>query len=193
MIEELEFVFTPPLIGSGKHKNKLALMNTHHLWGPYYGTKIKSELKDTLREWYLPERDENPFLKATVHFTILRNNYIRIDADSMSFVNKWFLDTLTEQGYLVDDDRVRVILEPPILGQKTEVETQVKVLIKLEEKYHMTLEELAQKAKQLNEEMEIFFSDKRTKAGSARIRKILGEIKNATPDLRRELVAEDKK
>ena len=190
---DIEFVYTPPKIGAGKHKDKLALMNTHHLWGPWYGTKIKNEFKDQLREWYLPIYDDNPFLQATVHFTILRNNNLRIDADSMSFVNKWFMDTLTEQNYLVDDDKCRIVLEPPIMGLKSEVETQMQVQIILSERFTMTIPEFSALISKLDSELLNYNSDKRTKAGSTRIRTMLGELKNATPQLRRDLIAADKK
>lgn len=191
-MEELEFIYTPPLIGAGKHKAQLVAMNNHDKWGKFYATRIKSEFKDTLKEWYLPERDENPYQKAEVTFTILRNNNIRIDADAMSFVNKWFLDTLTEQGYLVDDDKVRVVLEPPVMGLKSSVETQVRVHILLKDKFIMTVPDLAVQITGLDKELNLFFSDKRTKAGAERIRRTLEELKLAVPQLRKDIAIEAK-
>jgi len=94
---------------------------------------------------------------------------------------------------MVDDDKIRVVLNPTQLYVEGSVETSVRIVIKLYERFEMTINELKTKAEQLVNELENVGEDTHVKAASGRVRNLLGEIKNATPQLRRDLIALDKK
>ena len=57
----------------------------------------------------------------------------------------------------------------------------------------MTIEELKEEVLNLSKELEHIGTEKHNKSASLRIRGTLGRIKNAVPQLRRDLVALDKK
>lgn len=125
-----EFVCAPPKIGVGKHKNEYATNNNLPYWYRYYKTKIKNTFKQVLCGWYVPTAEQQ-FRKATVTFQILRDSKRKIDSDAFgSSAYKWILDTITEQGHLIDDDQVRVILEPTSLNA-SENETQIYCKVEL--------------------------------------------------------------
>jgi len=190
---DLDFIFVPAKIGFGKDKDVLCTNNNIPLWYRYNKTKIKNTFKDHVTQWLLPEHIDNPYITAEIRFTIHRPDNRKIDADAFGVSSyKWIIDILVEQSYLIDDDKCKIILEPAVLSHGS-VETVVRMEVKFNERFNMTLEDLKENAEKLNAEMQIFFSPSRTKAGSGRIRKILGEIKNATPGLRRDLMDTDNK
>jgi len=93
-------------------------------------TKIKNTFKENLREWYIPVA-EKKYRKATVTFQIKRDSARKIDADAFGIsAYKWFIDLLVEQGYLIDDDMVRVIQEPVALNSSLN-ETQIYCKVEL--------------------------------------------------------------
>ena len=189
---DITVMFPPAMLRRKKKESILCLTNNISLWWRYSKTKIKSEFKDMLIQWYLPEWQDNPYERAEIHFTVLRANGKKLDADSMApSTFKWAMDTLVEQGYLVDDDKVKIVLHPTRLNQENQLETMVKMQVKLEEKYTMTVDELKAKVAELSKDLESI-GENHVKAASARVRKVLGEIKNATPQLRRDLVDMDK-
>jgi hypothetical protein len=190
---EIEIIFTPAMIGGKKNSAVCATNNNVHLWFRHSKTKIKNAFQELLREWYLPCFDENPYHCGEVHFTILRTNGRGMDSDALGIsTNKWAIDTLTHQGYIVDDNRIKIVLEPTELNYKSEIETQVRMKIILWERFTMTIEELKESAAKLVKELENVGGDSHIKASSARARKILVDIKNATPQLRRDMIALDK-
>ena len=190
---DVDIVFTPAMLGLKRKSDEVASTNNLSKWWRHSKTRIKESFKNTLKEWYLPEWDDNIYRKAEIHFTILRTNQRKMDADSLGpSTYKWAIDCLTEQGYIEDDDQCKVVLHPTLLGQKGNIETSVRMQVKLLERFEMTVEELKIKIAELAAEMEKVGGENHVKASSKRVRKILGEIKNATPQLRRELVDLDK-
>ena len=192
---EISFIFTPPTFGN---KNELCSLNNISRWYRFAKTKIKDEFKNQLKEWSLPVWEDNPFMKAELEYTILRTNRKKMDSDALSLTYKWVQDLLVEEGYLTDDDHTKVILNPTQLNVEGSVETSVLVEIKLYERYEMTIESLKIMIASIAENLENVGTngsgeDVHVKAASARVRKALGEIKNATPQLRRDLVELDKK
>lgn len=123
----LETTIPVPKIGTGKAKNQLVLMNNASIWMRYYQTKIKKAFKDNLKEWHLPE-SELSLASGTVEFQLYRPTKRRLDADSIAFIGKWFVDTLVEQGYFKDDDQVTFIYKPVIV-EKDRVETEIKIKV----------------------------------------------------------------
>ena len=138
--------------------------------------------------------DDNPYTKADIEYTILRKNGVKIDSDNLAFPYKWLQDLLVENGYLVDDDQTRVVLNPTLLHVEGNVETSVRVEIHLKEKYIMTIADLKALIDVIKFDLEKVDTEDGShgKPASTRIRKALGEIKNATPELRRALVERDK-
>jgi len=193
MVErKIEFIFIPPYFGI--KKPTLATLNNVTRWFGFAQTKMKQEFKTVLTDWSLPTvEDDNPYLKAEIEYTILRKNGIKIDSDNLAFSYKWLQDLLVENGYLVDDDKVKVVLHPTQLRVEGNIETSVRVVIHLKEKYIMTIEELKATIDILQAELEKVGGVDHHKPASRRVRKILGEIKNAVPELRREMVILDKK
>lgn len=189
-MEEIEFIFTPPTFGK---KQELCSLNNLSRWYRFQKTRIKSDFKEMLGDWFLPEWEENPYTKAEISYTILRKDNRKFDSDNLTIIYKMLQDFLVEQNYISDDDHVKITLNPTQLNVEGSVETSVLVNIILKDRYTMTLEDLKENSEKLNEEMQTLFSDKRTKTGSARIRKILVDIKKATPQLNRDLIALDKR
>ncbi len=188
---KIEFIFVPPTFGK---KNELCTLNNASRWNRFAKTKIKHDFKQQITEWNLPPWEEhNPFTKAEIEYTILRKDGKKLDSDNVAYTYKWLQDILVEQNYLVDDDHVKVILNPTKLRVEGSIETSVSVKILLKEKFIMTVDELRIKLQDLGSELAKVGGDFHNKAASGRVRKILGEIKNATPDLRRQLVDLDKK
>jgi hypothetical protein len=129
---KFELTFTPPKVGSGKSKNQYCTNNNIPVWYRFLKTKIKNEFKESIKQWYVPVA-ENTFRRATVTFQIKRDSGRKIDSDAFGVsAYKWFIDSLTEQGWLKDDDCVRIILEPAILNCDAN-ETQIHVKVELYE------------------------------------------------------------
>ncbi len=128
-MSSIDITFIGPKIGGGRLKNSLATNNNVPSWYRYYKKKIKDEFKTMLSEWYLPKA-EQMHERAEVTFTILRNNNKKMDPDAFGIsAYKWAIDALVEQGYLRDDDKIRIILEPTKLGQKDMSETVINMKV----------------------------------------------------------------
>ncbi len=190
MEEKIEFIFTPPTFGK---KNELCSLNNISKWFRFAKTKLKAEFKNNLMEWSLPEWEDNPYTKAKIEYTIRRKDGKKLDSDNLVIIYKWLQDLMVEQNYLVDDDQVKVTLHPTQLHVEGEIETSVHVTIHLYERYTMTITELKDAVVTLHADLEKVNGVVHNKAASMRVRKILGDIKNATPQLRRDLVELDKK
>jgi len=188
---KIEFIFVPPCFGI--RKPELVTLNNVTKWWKFLKTKIKDEFKAELSDWSLPTWEENPYTKAEIEYTILRNNGFKLDSDNLAFTYKWLQDLLVENSYLIDDDHTKVILNPTLLHVEGSVETSVRVVITLKERYIMTVSELKNVVHNLQKDLDNVDGDGHKKPSSARVRKALGEIKNATPQLRRDLVELDKK
>lgn len=127
----IDISFIAPKIGAGKFKNQYATTNTIPNWYRYYKPKISQAFKTMLREWYLPDAEGKPFSAGTVTFKIKRNTKRKMDPDAFgASAFKWAIDVLVEQGYLSDDDKVRIVLEPTELACADSSETII----------HMTVE-----------------------------------------------------
>jgi len=187
----IRFVFVPPSFGA---KNpQLCTLNNVSKWWKFAKTKLKAEFKTDLSDWSLPPWEDNPYTKAEIEYTIRRKDGKKIDSDNLAFPYKWLQDLLVENGYMVDDDKIRVVLNPTQLHVEGSVETSVACNITLYERYDMTIDELKAKVDALQKELLNVGGDAHIKNACARARGILGEIKNATPQLRRDLVELDKK
>lgn len=191
---DLEIVFTPAMLGLKRKSDEVASTNNLSKWWTFSKTKIMNSFKSEMKNWFIPEFEDNPYRWAEINFTILRTNNRKMDPDSLGpSTYKWTIDLLTEQGYIVDDDRCRVILHPTELNCKGTIETSVRMQIKLFERIEMNIDELKVVATQLVTELENVGGDNHVKAACGRARMILGDLKNATPQLRRDLKDLDKK
>ena len=182
----IQFTFTPPSFGK---QNKLCTTNTISQWYRFAKTKIKQEFQVEITEWHLPQWENNPYTKADIEFTVLRKDGKNIDSDSFSVsCYKWLRDMLVTNGYLLDDNMVKQTMNPTQLHVEGSVETSVACKITLYERYEMTLEELKETIAKITNELENNIGgDVHVKAASLRVRNMLGEIKNATPQLRADL------
>jgi len=126
----LEFTIPFPKIGSGKKRNMLATMNAVPYWYRYSKTQIKNGVKARLTEWLVPEYDKEPHQEGRIEFRLYRPSKVKLDADAGSFVNKWIIDTLVEQGYFVDDDKLTLVLYPVVVEpERVETDIEVKVYV----------------------------------------------------------------
>ncbi len=191
---DLEIVFTPAMIGSKKKSQEVCSTNNISRWWRHSKTKIMNQFKQDMREWFIPEWQDNPYRYAEIHFTILRTNNRKMDPDSLGpSTYKWTIDLLTELNYIIDDDQCMVVLHPTELNCDGTIETSVRMQIKLFERVSMTIDELKEAANNLVAELEQVGGENHVKAASGRARMILGDLKNATPQLRRDLKSLDKK
>ncbi len=189
---KIDFIFTPPVFGK---KNELCSLNNLSRWYRFAKTKIKQDFKTQLGEWFLPQwEDQNPFTQAEIEYTILRKDGKKLDSDNLTIVYKWLQDFLVEQNYMIDDDSIKVILNPTCLYVEGSVETSVRVSITLKKRFKMTITELKATIDLIKADLEkIDTADgEHGKPASMRVRKMLVELKNATPELRRDLIALDK-
>jgi len=130
----LKFHVQYPVILTGKHKGRLCTINNIPYWYRFQKTKIKNKFKDMLKEWCIPKSNDK-YYSLNIEFTIIRPDRHRIDPDSLAgSAGKWIVDTLVEQGWLKDDDKVRISYNPTIVDEVIS-ETMIKVEIyKNEEK-----------------------------------------------------------
>ena len=187
---DLSFVFVPPSFGK---KKELCTLNNMSRWYRFSKTKIKAEFKAMINEWYIPRNTGNPYKSAYVKYTILRKDGRKIDSDNLTIIYKWLQDLLVENDYLVDDDQVMVLLNPTVLNVNGNVETSVQVNIKFFERYEMTIQQLKINVDALQNELKNVGGENHVKAAGSRARILLGDIKKATPDLRRDIMELDKK
>ena len=125
--EILSFVVPVPKIGAGKAKNQLVLANNMPVWYRYHKTRIKEEFKHSLVEWLIPK--SNLLLESLkIEFSLIRHNNRRIDSDAPFFIFKWIIDTIVEQGYAKDDNKVKLVIIPSIVD-KAAIETSIKVRV----------------------------------------------------------------
>lgn len=191
---DLEIVFTPAMLGLKRKSDEVASTNNLSKWWKHSKAKIMTSFKNNMKEWFISEFEDNPYRWAEINFTIMRTNNRKMDPDSLGpSTYKWTIDLLTEQGYIVDDDRCRVILHPTELNCKGTIETSVRMQVKLFERIEMDIKELKLAAQQLVTELENVGGETHIKAACGRVRMILGDLKNATPQLRRDLKELDKK
>ncbi len=191
---DLDIVFTPAMIGSKKRSQEVCSTNNISRWFRHSKTKIMNQFKQDMREWFIPEWKDNPYRSAEIHFTILRTNNRKMDPDSLGpSTYKWSIDLLTEQGMIIDDDQCTVVLHPTKLNCPGTIETSVRMQVKFIQRIEMTVEELKVAVKALAYELKDIGGENHIKAASARARMILGDLKNAVPQLRRDLKDLDKK
>lgn len=186
---DISVVFPPAMMGYKRRSDEAATTNNLSKWWKQSKTRIKGDFKNMIKEWYLPIWDRNIYRSAEIHFTILRTNQRRMDSDSLGpSTYKWAIDCLTEQGYIIDDDQCKVVLNPTLLGQSGNVETMIRMEIKLLERKEMTIEELKKVVKILDSELTMVHGKKHVKASSKRAQDLLNEITNAAPQLKQDLI-----
>ncbi len=101
-----------PKVGSGRFKRQLVTMNN---WSSLYWpekSKIKNSLKAALHGWFLEENKEEKYEWLELRFKIIRQNKRKLDALNPAPLYKVIEDALTDLGYVKDDDKNKIILEP---------------------------------------------------------------------------------
>ena len=127
----LEFTIPFPKIGSGSRKNQLCTMNNAPYWYRYNKTKIKNGVKARLVEWLVPKYDKEPHATGKIEFRLYRPTKLRLDPDAgCGSAYKWIIDTIVEQGYFIDDDRLTLVLYPVVVEpERVETDIEVKVYV----------------------------------------------------------------
>ena len=123
----LEFSFTLPKIGVGKHKNEYVLMNNAAIWLRFYKSAIANKFKEHICSWSIPESSLK-LGSGRIEYQLYRPNKKRLDSDAPSYVYKWVMDSIVSQGYFSDDDQIALVLRPCIV-ERDRVETEVLVKV----------------------------------------------------------------
>ena len=101
---------------NGKRKNSLITTNSILAGNTfrYQRKKIIGSYKEYLKGWVFERNTLEPMESGTIEFTIIRHNHKKIDPDSIgATVSKWIIDTLVELGWFRDDDKLKIIYNPP--------------------------------------------------------------------------------
>lgn len=111
------FDFTIPLPkGKGGKKNAIASINEVAKWHWNMVSKVKTEYKDLIKQWYLEENSGNKYRTMLIVFKLKRHNRRILDSDNLGFIIKWTIDAIKEQQWLTDDDQVYYLVEPAVLN-----------------------------------------------------------------------------
>jgi len=103
-----------------KVKNQLVSMN---LWNRLHWNKrkeIKQELKAMLKDWFVEQRSE-PMNAIEFTFRFHRKGNRKFDSINSAPICKVVEDVFTEQGWVKDDDKNRIILEPTVFGSDEDI------------------------------------------------------------------------
>lgn len=77
-------VFNIPLPkGKGKNKNKVASLNEVPKWHWNAVSKVKSEYKGIIKDWYLEEYSGEPLERMSILFELYRHNGRILDSDNL--------------------------------------------------------------------------------------------------------------
>jgi len=133
----LDFIMPFPYWES-KGKRQLISLNNTHRWFRYGQTKIKNGYKDLLKEFYIPT-PSTKYDSLMIEYEVQRHNKRRVDAmNIVAFADKWFLDSLTETGWLSDDDNCYHMITPARYTPNI-TETQLRVIVRCrDDKLHET-------------------------------------------------------
>lgn len=121
---------------TGKQTEQLCTINNYSRWKREVSDRtrngkttpgIRTLYKQLLRDFFIPEPEDETFYKITIDYTILRHNKRKIDTDGLIFNHKWLADLLQEMGWISDDDQVTLIIRPYIVDKNLN-ETQFKVI-----------------------------------------------------------------
>lgn len=123
----LEFTCALPKIGIGVRKNEYVLMNNASIWLRFYQTKIKTQFKNHISNWCIPESNLK-HKSGRIEYQLYRPSKKRLDADAPSYIYKWTMDTLVSQGWFLDDNDITIVLRPVIV-EPNRVETEFKVSV----------------------------------------------------------------
>ncbi len=90
-----------------KHPEKrfsevICTLNNVGRWIRWDKVKIKNTYKDHLREYFIPEPEEQ-YTALNIKYRIVRHNKSTLDKDNVIFGLKWLADLLEELGYVKDD------------------------------------------------------------------------------------------
>ena len=130
MIREqvLKTRFPYPRIGRGSMKNQLLTLNNLMKCHWSLISKIKGDLKVSLREWFFAENPDDPYDWLIVRFRIVSKDKKRHDAVNTAYIAKIAEDVLVDLGWVKDDDRNKVVFEPTVHEEGLK-ETMIEVIV----------------------------------------------------------------
>ena len=85
-----------------RYTEVLCTLNNVGSWIRWGKTKIKNDYKEHLKEFFIPEPDEQ-YEVLTIQYRIIRNTNHKLDKDNIIFGLKWLSDLLEELNYIKDD------------------------------------------------------------------------------------------
>lgn len=113
-----------------KGKKQLISLNNTARWYRYNHTQIKNSYKELLKDFFIPKAKQS-YDSLFIEYQVLRHNKRRVDAmNIVAFADKWFLDSLTETGWLSDDDNCYHHITPARYIENIP-ETQLRVVVRL--------------------------------------------------------------
>ena len=124
--ETLFEIVIPLAMWKSKGKSQIISLNNTSRWHRYGATRIKNEYKQLLTDFFIPE-PLSPLRHIHLSYQILRHNKRKLDSDAIAWVTKWFVDTLTDVGWLIDDDQVHFCITPSVFTKGLN-ETQLRVI-----------------------------------------------------------------
>ena len=124
----LKTKFPYPKIGRGKYKNQLLTLNNLLKCHWSLISKIKSDLKTVLREWFFAENPDEPYSYLVISFRILSKDKRNHDAINVAYIAKIAEDVLVDLGWVKDDNQNKIILEPSRYEEGLS-ETMIEVIV----------------------------------------------------------------
>ena len=125
----LKTKFPFPKIGRGSKKNQLATANNWTTIHWSLRSKIKQDLKAVLKSWFFAENPGEPYDYLILTFKTIAADKRKHDAINMAVpIGKIAQDVLVDLGWVKDDDKDKVILEPTVYEEGLS-ETMIEVIV----------------------------------------------------------------
>jgi Holliday junction resolvase RusA-like endonuclease len=100
-----------------KYKNQLVSANVWNRVHWVVRKKIKQNLKALIKDWYLEQQVATKWKAIEIEATLHRKGNRKFDAINIAVPTlKIIEDCFTELGYIKDDDKNRIIINPTVLG-----------------------------------------------------------------------------
>ena len=123
----LKVKFPYPRIGSGKHKKELLTLNNFGSIHWSLRSSVKQGLKAALNEWFFAENPGEPYTHLVLTFQTIAKDKRNHDAVNMAPICKIAEDVLVDLGWVNDDDKNKIILEPTV--HENVKETMIEVIV----------------------------------------------------------------
>ena len=129
MEQIIEVNVPAPVVPSGMRKGQVITLNnlSRIHWASL--SKAKNQFKQALQGWFLPRNEGEAYQSLTIVIKPLRHTRMRYDVSNTALAVKWLEDSLTDLGWVDDDCRNTIILEPAEYVEGLN-ETMLKIRVK---------------------------------------------------------------